>query len=73
MVNNLRLQTVPITPVLPKPVRNGNQFVISWTTGTLQQSTNVTGPWTPTGATSPFTNTITATNVPQMFYRLSNP
>jgi hypothetical protein len=60
-------------PVLPVPIRNGNQLVFSWTTGTLQQATNVTGPWSPTGATSPYTNIITSTNAPRMFYRLSNP
>lgn len=60
-------------PVLPAPIRSGNQLVFSWTTGTLLQATNLTGPWTPTGKTSPYTNVIVSTNAPQMFYRLSNP
>jgi hypothetical protein len=72
-VNSLLVSTNVGVPVLPRPIRNGNQLVFSWTTGTLQQSTNVTGPWVPTGATSPYTNTITSTNAPRMFYRLSIP
>jgi hypothetical protein len=53
------------------PVLNGNNLVITWTGGSLLQATNLTGPWTPTGATSPFTNNVTT--YPQMFYRVSNP
>jgi hypothetical protein len=54
------------------PALYGNKFVLNWSTGTLLQATNVTGPWTAVpGATSPFTNDVTA--APRMFYRLSNP
>jgi hypothetical protein len=41
--------------------------VFNWTTGTLLQSTNVTGPWAPNSGTSPYT--VQPTNT-QMFYRL---
>jgi hypothetical protein len=51
---------------------NGSQFVLTWSFGTLLQATNAAGPWTPTGATSPYTNLINMT-APSMFYKLSNP
>jgi hypothetical protein len=70
-INNFRLPTVP-SFIDPKPIRNGNQMVLRWDTGTLQQSTNLLGPWVPTGATSPYTNDVT-TNAPQLYYRVSNP
>ena len=66
-VNYLLLPTAFSGP----PVLNGNQLVVTWTGGSLFQATNITGPWTPTGATSPFTNNVTIH--PQMFYRVSNP
>lgn len=53
------------------PILNGNKFILSWSSGTLLQATNLAGPWTPTGATSPYTNDVTT--APQMFFRLSNP
>lgn len=50
----------------------GNQqMVITFPYGTLLQATNVTGPWTPTGATSPYTNNIST--AARMFFRMSNP
>jgi hypothetical protein len=46
---------------------SGNSLVITWPTGTLQSSTNVSGPYTNvSGATSPYTNTVPAK---QLFYR----
>ena len=63
---------VPTPGPLPLPIRNGNQLLLTWSVGTLLQATNLTGPWTPTGATSPYTNDMT-TNGPRMFYRLSVP
>ncbi len=60
------------TPVLNAPLISGNQLVLTWSVGTLLQATNLTGPWTPTGATSPYTNLI-STNSPRLFYRVSNP
>lgn len=72
-INNFLVPKVLPAPVFNAPIRNGNQLVLSWSTGTLQESTNIMGPWTPVGgATSPFTNDV-STNGPRMFYRLSNP
>ncbi len=52
---------------------NGPQFVLQWSGGTLNSSTNVAGPWTPVpGATSPYTNTIDPAT-PNLFFILSNP
>jgi len=51
---------------------NGSQFVLTWSFGTLLQATNAAGPWTPTGATSPYTNHI-STTAPDMFFKLSSP
>ncbi len=69
-INSFRLS--PVTPMFTAPpALHGNKFVISWSGGTLLQSTNVAGPWVPTGATSPFTNDVTT--APQMFYKLSTP
>ena len=69
---NYQMYFAPLPqPVLPLPVLNGNNLVITWTGGSLLQATNLTGPWTPTGATSPFTNDVTT--YPQMFYKVSNP
>jgi len=47
--------------VMPNPVLN-------WTTGTLLEATNLSGPWVTNAAVSPYT--VTPTNT-QMFYRLS--
>lgn len=73
-VNALAYSTLPI-PTVPAfsapPMLSGNKLILSWSGGTLLQSTNVTGPWTPTGATSPYTNDITTS--PRMFFRISNP
>ena len=68
-VNYLLLPAAPPAFSRP-PVLNGNNLVITWTGGSLLQATNIAGPWTPTGATSPFTNNVTT--YPQMFYRVSN-
>jgi hypothetical protein len=48
----------------------GPQFVLTWEGGRLLGATNVTGPWTPTGATSPYTNSMTNS---RMFFQLVNP
>lgn len=48
-------------------VRGGDNFVIEWPTGTLQSSTNVSGPYeNVNGATSPYTNAPSGT---LRFYR----
>jgi hypothetical protein len=59
-------------PVLSRPVISANQMVLTWNSGTLYQATNLLGPWTATGATSPYTNDVT-TNAPSLFYRVRNP
>ncbi|MGA2557808.1 MAG: LamG domain-containing protein, partial [Verrucomicrobiota bacterium] len=48
----------------------GSQLVLTWNSGFLFQAPSVMGPWTPTGATSPYTNITTNA---QMFFRLVNP
>ena len=48
--------------------KSGNNVVLSWPSGTLQQSTNVSGFYSNVfGATSPYTNAITG---PQKFFRV---
>jgi len=48
-------------------VRSGNDIVITWPTGTLQSSTNVSGAYLDvSSATSPYTNSMTG---PARFYR----
>ncbi|HEX7577363.1 MAG TPA: LamG domain-containing protein [Verrucomicrobiae bacterium] len=66
---NSFIRSVPV--FVGQPVLNGNKLVLTWAGGSLLQATNVTGPWTPTGATAPYTNIISA--APKMFFRLSNP
>ncbi len=52
-----------------RPVINGSQLVLTYSSGTLLGATNILGPWTPVaGATSPYTNNVTA--APQMFFKL---
>ncbi len=45
----------------------GSSLQLTWPSGTLEQATNLTGPWTTNPAPSPFTFTPSA---PQMFYRV---
>jgi hypothetical protein len=70
-VNYLMPPTPPptATPVFSRPVINGSQLVLTYSGGTLLGATNILGPWTPVaGATSPYTNNVTA--APQMFFKL---
>jgi len=49
----------------------GKQVVLTWPTGVLQQSASLTGPYTTvSGATSPYTNSVTGT---KLFYRVYVP
>jgi len=57
---------ITIVSLSIKPVSKG-QIQLQWAQGTLQQATNVTGPWTSTQLTSPCTITADGT---QMFYRV---
>ena len=60
------------TPVFyGAPVVKGTQMTLTWSEGRLLQAPGVTGPWTPTGATSPYT--VNITSAPRMFYKVSNP
>jgi hypothetical protein len=70
----IRHGPIPEPPTFSgNPVLNDNQFVLTWTGGSLLSATNVAGPWTPVaGATSPYTNLINMT-APNMFFKLSNP
>lgn len=46
---------------------DGHQLTLSWTQGTLQEATSVSGPWTPNGNPSPVQ---VIPGDPQKFYRL---
>ena len=67
------LTTPPVTaPVFSAPpTLSGDKLVLTWANGTLLQSTNAAGPYTATGATSPYTNDIST--APQMYFRLRIP
>ena len=52
-----------IMKAVPAP---GGQVTVTWPAGTLQTAPAVTGPWTPSGATSPYTFTPT---LAQQFFR----
>lgn len=70
-LNGAQLHYVsPITTVSLsiKSVSKG-QIQLQWPQGTLQQATNVTGPWTATQLKSPCTITVNET---QMFYRIKD-
>ncbi len=60
-----------IKPFLTSQFVSGN-LVLTWPYCTLVQATNLFGPWTPVGATSPYTNSP-STAIPQLFFRVSNP
>ncbi len=58
----------PLTPVTLLITRYGNNVVLSWPSGTLQQSSTVNGNYSDvTGAPSPYTNSIVG---PQKFFRV---
>jgi len=58
------------THVIPGANGKPGQYVLTWNVGTLLEATNLTGGWTRTTNSSPFTNTLTA---PLLFFRASNP
>ena len=67
-----QVQSLYLAGGLPLPVdltiqQSGNNVIITWPAGTLLQADDVTGPWTTNNATSPYTNTPTAS---QQFYRV---
>jgi hypothetical protein len=68
-VETVRLQA--ITPAAISIQRSGTNLTLTWTSGTLQSSTNLAGSWSDIlGAASPYS---TAPMVPQQFYRLKLP
>lgn len=71
-VSSLMVSQTPVFngPAIVSTGPNGKQMVLSWNTGTLLQATNLTGPWVPSGATSPYTNTLQGS---VLFFKLSNP
>ena len=65
-----QIQTHYLNQVLLSMSQSGNKVILSWpaSTGTLQQSTSVQGPYSNiNGATPPYTNTISGS---ALFYRL---
>jgi hypothetical protein len=62
-----------IAATLSKPLASiqigfvGSNLQLTWPSGTLEQATNLTGPWTTNSAPSPLMVTPSA---PEMFYRL---
>jgi hypothetical protein len=59
------VQSIPPVTLSAQPA--GANLQLTWSLGTLLQSTNVTGPWFTNAAASPYT--LSPTN-PQMFYRV---
>ena len=60
--------TYGLEPVKLTIARESDNVILTWPTGTLQQSDNATGSYSDIGtATSPYTNSITGT---QKFYRI---
>jgi len=58
-------------PTLTSSYSNG-QYVLTWSTGTLQTTTNLLSGWTPVTTSSPYTVPVSTTNK-QVFFRVSNP
>ena len=69
---NLQASTLPVLSTQYTPGVNGapGTFQLTWSTGTLLETTNLLSGWTPVTTTSPYS--ITTTNA-QMFFRVSNP
>jgi hypothetical protein len=67
LIRELQVFGAPIVNLAFQTIA-GNNLQLTWPQGVLLQATNITGPWvTNTTATSPFTNSPTAS---QMFYRV---
>ena len=64
---NVRLQAA-LPSIKVSIQQSGNNLMLNWPYGTLQSSTNITGPWDDfTGATSPY---VVSPNGLQQFYRI---
>jgi hypothetical protein len=59
-----------VAPPSPTIQKSGSNLQVSWSTGTLLQATNLTGPWIPNNATSPLTISPAS---PRLFFRTQFP
>jgi len=66
-LQNLYFAGGGILPVTLTITPSGPNVILSWPQGTLQEATNVLGPWVPNGATSPYTTPATNS---QTYYRV---
>jgi hypothetical protein len=63
-----RINYAAAAPVSLSIAKSGNNVILTWPSGTLQGATSVSGSYNDiAGATSPYTNSITA---PQMYFRV---
>ena len=63
-----RINYAAAAPVSLSIAKSGNNVILTWPSGTLQSATSVSGTYNDiSGATSPYTNSITA---PQMYFRV---
>ncbi len=58
-----------LPPVMVQTHLSGSSLQLTWSQGTLLSSTNVGGPYTPVGGTSPY-NVNMSPNIPAMFYKV---
>ncbi len=64
---SITVLTGPPAPVTLHVQASGGNLQLTWSQGTLEESTNVTGPWTPNTNGSPYTVTPAG---PLKFYRI---
>jgi hypothetical protein len=65
-MNALVIREIPTLSI----AKSGSELVLTWSGGTLLQTTNLLGPWTPSTNSSPYTFTPTG---PRMFYGVGSP
>jgi hypothetical protein len=61
---------VPAFDVALSAHLSGNNLIVNWSSGTLLEATNVTGPWTPTLGAAPPSYSTPVSNAPRKFYRV---
>lgn len=66
-LNGAQLRFVSPAVTLKTTALANNQFKLEWSQGSLLEATNITGPWTANGKTSPYTVSPTET---QKYYRV---
>jgi hypothetical protein len=49
---------------------SGGNLIVNWSSGTLLEATNVTGPWTPTLGAAPPSYSVPISGAPRKFYRV---